>query len=180
MNFQQSKTYQNIVNAYNIDAEANTRYQIYADQARLEGYIEIAAVYETTARNDKEHARIWMRKLNEGVLPNTEQNLQNSYELESVLGNNLFREYSRIAQEEGYHDIATLFNDIANIELYHELRFRSLHGDLTLGDLYCRPTEMLWICMQCGNIIGGLCAPEICPVCSFPQGYYRLYNNDVI
>ncbi len=180
MDFRQSKTYQNILDAYNIEAELNTRYQIYADQARLENYIEIAAIYDVTARNQKEHARIWMRQLNEGVLPNTLQNLQNSYDIETNLGDILYREYSRIAREEGFDDIAALFNGIANIELNHDLRFRTLHEDLVRGELFCKPTETLWICMQCGNIMSGLCAPEICPVCTFPQGYYRLYSCEVI
>lgn len=180
MDFQQSKTYQNVLNAYNIEAEINTRYQIYADQARLEGYIEIAALYEVTARNDKEHARIWMRQLNQGVIPDTQQNLQSSYDIASNLGNSLYREYARIARDEGYNDIASLFNGIANIELNHDLNFRTFYERLIRGELYCQPTESLWICMQCGNIMSGLCAPEICPVCSFPQGYYRLYNNEII
>ncbi len=180
MDFQQSRTYQNLLNAYNIEAEANTRYELFADQARLEGYIEIASIYEVTARNEREHARIWMRQLNQGVLPNTENNLQSSYEWEENVGDNLFREYARIAREEGYDYIASLFNGIANIELNHDLRFRRLHDELIRGELYCQPVESLWICMQCGNIMSGLCAPEICPVCTFPQGYYRLYANDVI
>ena len=180
MDFQQSQTYQNIVNAYNIEAETSTRYQIYADQAMREGYIEIATIYEITSRSEKEHARIWMRQLNEGILPNTEQNLQNSYDRESDVGNSLYREYARIAREEGYNDIAALFNGIANIELNHDLRFRTLHEEMIRGELFCKPTETLWICMQCGNIMSGLCAPEICPVCLYPQGYYRLYNTEVI
>ena len=180
MDFQQSKTYQNVLNAYNLEAEINTRYQIYADQATLEGYIEIAALYEVTARNDKEHARIWMRQLNQGVIPDTQQNLQSSYDIASNLGNNLYREYARIARDEGYNDIASLFNGIANIELNHDLNFRTFYERLIRGELYCQPTESLWICMQCGNIMSGLCAPEICPVCTFPQGYYRLYNNEII
>ncbi len=180
MDFQQSRTYQNLLNAYQIEAELNTRYEIYADQARLEGYIEIATIYEATARNEKEHARIWMRRLNEGTLPNTEQNLQNSYDQETDLGNSLFREYARIARDEGYNDIAALFNGVANIELNHDLQFRTLHDRMIRGELFCKPTESLWICMQCGNILSGLCAPEICPVCSFPQGYYRLYAGEII
>ena len=180
MDFQQSKTYQNVLNAYNIEAEINTRYQIYADQARLEGYIEIALLYDITSRNEKEHARIWMRQLNQGVIPDTQQNLQSSYDIASNLGNSLYREYARIARDEGYNDIASLFNGIANIELNHDLNFRTYYERLTRGELYCQPTETLWICMQCGNIMSGICAPEICPVCTFPQGYYRLYNNEII
>ena len=178
MDFQQSRTYQNIMNAYNLEAVVNTRYQIYADQARLENYIEIASVFDITARNEKEHARIWLRQLNNSVLPNTEENLAACIAYENDVGNNVYREYARIAREEGYNDIAALFNGIANIELNHGLRFQILYDNLVRGELFCKPEETLWICMQCGNIMSGLCAPEVCPVCGFPQGYYRVYDDN--
>ncbi len=180
MDFQQSRTYQNILNAYNLEAVANTRYELSVEQARLEQYIEIAAVFETAARNEREHARIWMRQLNNGILPNTEQNLQSAIAFSSDLGNNVYREYARIAREEGYDDIAALFNGIANIELNHDLTFQTLYDELVRGELFCRQEEVLWICMQCGNIMSGTCAPAICPVCGFPQGYYRYYNEGMI
>ncbi len=180
MDFQQSKTYQNIMNAYNLEAVVNTRYLLYADQARLENYIEIATVFENTARNEKEHARIWLRQLNNSVLPNTDENLAACITYENDVGNNVYREYARVAREEGYNDIAALFNGIANIELNHGLRFQTLRENLVRGELFCKPEETLWICMQCGNILSGLCAPEICPVCGFPQGYYRLYGDNLI
>ncbi|MGF7143180.1 rubrerythrin [Anaerotaenia torta] len=177
MDFQQSRTYQNILNAYNLEAEANTRSELSAEQAEAEQYIEIAAVYRSVATNEKEHARIWMRQLNRGTLPDTEQNLRDSIAFASDLGNNVYREYARIAREEGYDDIAALFNGIANIELNHEATFRTLLEEMIRGELFCRPEESLWICMQCGNIMSGICAPEICPVCGFPQGYYRYYEE---
>ncbi len=177
MDFQQSRTYQNILNAYNLEAEANTRLELSAEQAESEQYIEIAAVYRSVATNEKEHARIWMRQLNRGTLPDTEQNLRDSIAFASDLGNNVYREYARIAREEGYDDIAALFNGIANIELNHEATFRTLLEEMIRGELFCRPEESLWICMQCGNIMSGICAPEICPVCGFPQGYYRYYEE---
>lgn len=180
MDFQQSKTYQNIMNAYNLEAVVNTRYLLYADQARLENYIEIATVFEVTARNEKEHARIWLRHLNNSVLPNTEENLASCIAYENEVGNTVYREYARVAREEGYNDIAALFNGIANIELNHGLRFQTLHENLIRGELFCKPEETLWICMQCGNIMSGLCAPEVCPVCGFPQGYYRVYTDNPI
>ncbi|MBP1757137.1 MAG: hypothetical protein H6Q59_3535 [Firmicutes bacterium] len=180
MDFQQSKTYQNILNAYNLESVVNTRYLLYADQARLENYIEIATIFETTARNEKEHARIWLRKINNGTLPNTEENLVASISYENDVGNNIYREYARVAREEGYNDIASLFNGIANIELNHGLRFQTYHANLVRGELLCKPEDSLWICMQCGNIMSGKCAPDICPVCGFPQGYYRFYSNEVL
>lgn len=180
MNFQQSRTFQNLLQAYEAELKISTRYLISGDIARQEGYIEISAFYEITARNQMEHARIWLRNLNNGTLPDTEQNLLDSSAIEAELGNKTYREYARIALEEGYNDIAALFNGVANIELNHNLRFRSFYDNFVRGELFCKPGETLWICMQCGNIMSGICAPEICPVCSFPQGYYRVYDNNVI
>ena len=177
MEFQQSRTYSNLVSAYNAELMAATRYLIYGDRARQEGYIEIGNIYDTTARNDKEHARIWLRRINEGLLPTTEQFLLSSVEEETYAGNVMYREYARIAREEGYNDIAALFNGVANIDLNHSLEFRTLYENYIRNQLFCKPQQTLWICLQCGNILSGECAPEICPVCGFPQGYYWLYDE---
>jgi rubrerythrin len=175
MNFDQSITYSNLQNAFNLELMASTLYELNGDKARDEGYIEIANIFDITSRNEKEHARIWQRRLNNGILPSTEQNLLESSELELAAAN-LFRDYAQIAREEGYSDIAALFNGVANIELNHELRFRTLYDNVVRGQVFCKPEAKLWICMACGNILSGTCAPEICPVCQFPQGYYRLYD----
>lgn len=180
MDFQQSKTYQNLLLAYDEELKSSTKYRLYGDTARTEGYIEIAEIYEITSRNEMEHARIWLRNLNNGILPNTEQNLQTSVVIETAEGDKIYREFARTAQEEGYNEIAALFNGVANIELNHDLTFRSLYDNLVRNELFCKPGETLWICMQCGNIMSGLCAPQICPVCLFPQGYYRLYDCEII
>lgn len=177
MDFQQSKTYANITSAFQTERIACTTNQLYADRARQEGYIEIGDVFDVTARNHKEHSRIFWRRLNNGVLPPTVDNLQSGAEQEAYLGYNLFREYAVTAREEGYDDIASLFNGIANIELNHNLNFNALRNNILKGEVFCKPKETLWICMQCGNILSGMCAPERCPVCGFPQGYYRLYNS---
>lgn len=166
------------MNAMQLEQIACTRYQLYADQAREENYIEIGTVFDVTARNEKEHARIWWRRLNNGTLTPTVDNLQNCAELEAYVGNNLYREYAATAREEGYNDIAALFNGIANIELNHNLNFTTLRDNILRGEVFCKPTETLWICMQCGNIMSGTCAPVICPVCGFPQGYYRQYTTE--
>jgi rubrerythrin len=176
VDFQQSQTYNNLLNALNIEQIVNTQYMLYSDQAKLEGYIQISEIYDAIARNEREHARIWMRQLNNGTLPLTEQNLKASAEYEATVGNQLYREYSRIATEEGFPAIAALFNGISNIELNHNLIFLSLYEDVIRQEVFCKPVTSLWLCMQCGNIMSGECAPAICPVCGFPQGYYRLYN----
>jgi len=176
MDFQQSKTFSNLLKSYESELISTTYYMLNADQSRLEGYIEIGNIFDVTAKNEKEHARIWQRSLNSGTLPKTEQNLIDSADREVAVAQ-MYRDYAKIANEEGYSEIAALFNGIANIELNHDLRFRSLYSEVVTDQVFCKPDTTLWICMQCGNIMSGKCAPDICPVCGFPQGYYRLYTS---
>ena len=175
MDFQQSKTYQNIQSAYHLELAASSIYSIYADRATDDNLIEITNTYITISRNEKEHARIFLKRLNNGTVPPTAQNLNDSSKLE-LNAANLYRDYAKTAREEGFSDLAALFNGIANIELNHNLRFEALYENLTRNELLCKPESTLWICMQCGNILSGTCAPAICPVCGFPQGYYRVFN----
>lgn len=177
MEFQQSRTYANLQTAYESELMESTRDSISGDRARQEGYQYIGFVYDTLTRNNKEHARIWLRQLNGGTLPNTVEFLIEDSQSESASGNNMYREFAQIALEEGFDDIASLFSGVANIDLNHSLRLRELYEDVIRGEAFCRPQEQLWICMECGNILSGLCAPEVCPVCGFPQGYYRLYTE---
>lgn len=180
MEFQNSRTYANLQNAYEIELMQSTLYSIYGDIARQEGYQEIGNVYDIFQRNNKEHARIWLRQLNNGNLPNIEEALAASAEIEIYNGNQLYREYANIAREEGYTEIESLFNGVANIDLNHSLQLRTYYDEVLRNQVFCRPQPHLWICMQCGNIMNGLCAPEVCPVCDFPQGYYRLYNVEPV
>jgi rubrerythrin len=177
MAFQDSRTYANLQNAFNMELRLSALYSIYGDIARQAGYIQIGNIYEILQRNNKEHARIWLRNINEGILPDTAQVLAASMQQEYYMGNQLYREYARIANEEGYANIEALFNGVANIDLNHGLQLDVQYNDVIRNQVFCKPRETLWICMQCGNILSGLCAPEICPVCGFPQGYYRVYNN---
>lgn len=176
MDFQQSRTYQNLLNAYQGKLKNSTYFSICSDSAVNENYIEISNIFTTTARNEKEHARIFLRLINNGQVPPTAENLSASINL-GMEEAKLFRQYAQTAQEEGYTEIAALFNGIANIELNHNLQFQTQYNYLLNDQLFCKPSSRLWICMQCGNIMSGLCAPEICPVCGFPQGYYRVYSN---
>ncbi|MDF2539973.1 MAG: hypothetical protein K0S76_2994 [Herbinix sp.] len=178
MDFQQSQTYQNLQNAYNVELNNSTTFSIYGDRARQEGYNEIGNYFDTVTRNEKEHARIWLRQLNNGELPTTAENLRYSSEVAAATGNEMYRDYARIAREEGYDDIAALFNGVANIDLNHNTIFQRLYGEVETDTVFCKERETLWICMQCGNIMSGLCAPEICPVCGFPQAFYRQYFSE--
>lgn len=174
MEFQQSKTFSNLQKAYERELTVSTLYNIFSDKARSDGYIEISNNFDTITRNEKEHARTFMRNLNNGNIPPTQQNLLDSanYEIDTAA---LYREYAATATQEGYTDLAALFNGVANIELNHNLSFRSKYDDVVREEVFCKPQDTLWICIQCGNIMSGPCAPEICPVCGFPQGYYKVF-----
>lgn len=175
MEFQESKTYANLQSAMDRELRNSTQYDIYSDKAREQGYIEIGNVFTTIARNELEHARIWLKQLNNGEVPSTEQNLASSIETETL--SDIYRRYAQVAIEEGYNNIAALFNGVANIELNHSLEFQVMYENVVANTVFCKPDEYLWICMACGNILSGKCAPEICPVCGFPQGYYKILER---
>ncbi len=180
MEFQQSRTYANLQNAYDIELMQSTLYSIYGDIVRQSGYHQIGNIYDIFQGNNKEHARIWLRQLNQGNLPDASEVLQLSAQQEYYKGNQLYRDYARIAREEGYNDIESLFNGIANIDLNHGLQLETQYNDVIRDQVFCKDQETLWICMQCGNILNGLCAPVVCPVCGFPQSFYRLYGTEPI
>ncbi len=177
MDFQQSRTYTNLRIAYEDKLSVTSKFLIYRNIAKDEGYIEIAHIYETTASQDLEHARIWLRQINQGTLPSTEEVLLDSIQLENAPAGGMYQEFARIALEEGYNEIANLFSGIANIDFNHGTEFKIQYDNVIQNQVFCKPNERLWICMQCGNIMSGLCAPAICPVCGFPQGYYRPFDS---
>lgn len=176
MEFQESRTFTNLMNAYEGKLISSSKYEIYGAQAMREGYIQIGNIFDLTSNNDREHAIIWLRLINEGVLPDTLQNLQDAAANEEYVASNLYLEYASVATEEGYSDIASLFNGIANIGLNHEFRFEALIDNIETDQVFCKKeATTLWVCTVCGNILSGICAPERCPICGYPQGYYQLY-----
>lgn len=176
MDFNQSRTYINIQSAFEGELMSSTLYAIYGIKARQENYIQIGNVYDIISGFEREHAIIWYKLLNGGQIPPTLQNLINSSDIEERKGNNTYREYANIAREEGFDSIGALFDGIANIELNHDVIFQNFADNIENGEVFCKPREVLWICINCGNIMGGTCAPLICPICGFPQGYYQVYD----
>ncbi len=176
MDFQQSQTYANLLQAYDRQLRASTQYLIYGDIARQDGYREIGNIFDDTARNEITQAVTWLRFLNNGVLPVTLTNLSNAIDSETSSANDLYRSFAQTARNEGFDDIAAIFNGVANIELNHTLDFQIQYDNILRGQVFCKDTSVLWICMACGNILNGVCAPEICPVCFNPQSYYRVYS----
>ncbi len=174
MDFQQSKTYQNLQSAFEYELQSQAKYDIFGVKASKEILLGISFTFETVSRNNRFIAERLRNIINGGEL-NTEQNLEEATENENYAGNIMYRDFSRVAREEGYGDIAALFSGIANIKLNHQLTFQTYLGEIRTNTLFCKNEEKLWICLGCGNILSGLCAPEICPICFYPQGYYELF-----
>lgn len=176
MDFQQSLTYANLQKAYENELMSGTKYSIYAQQARKEGYIQIGDVFDISTHHEREHGVIFLKLMNDYKVPDTLTNLMESTAAQGDKGNKIYREYAQIAREEGYENIAVLFDGIANIEINLEVTFRYFADLIKQNAVFCKEEETLWICTNCGNILGGLCAPTICPICGFPQGYYEQYS----
>ncbi len=178
MDFRSSKTFQNLLNAVNGELKASTKYEIYSSKAREDGFEQIGNIFEETSHNEKEHAEIWLKILNNGEIPYTLDNLKDAYSGESHEWTSMYPEYARIAREEGFNEIAFLFDGIANIERHHNFRFRELAKNIKNGEVFCKPVENLWICLNCGNIVRGKCAPKKCPVCGYPQAFFELLEEN--
>lgn len=175
MDFQQSKTYQNLQNAFAYETQSKAIYDIFSVRAEQEVLLGISFTFDTLSRNDRFIAERLRNIINGGVYT-TEQNLREAANSELNAGNVMYRDYSRIAMEEGYGDIASLFNGIANIKLNHNFTLQNYLSEIQTGSLFCKDEPKLWICLGCGNILSGVCAPAICPICGYPQGYYELFE----
>jgi len=172
MDFRQSETFRNIEAAYNIELRANGEYELFARRARQEELVEISLLFDTISRNELFISERLRRILHAGT-PDTAQNLIEARD-STLIESNLYREYARVAIEEGYTEYASLFSGIANIILNHNNSFDNMIRDIERNELFCKPQESLWQCLGCGNIMSGLCAPNICPICGYPQSYYQL------
>jgi rubrerythrin len=176
MDFQQSKTYQNLISAFEFETQSKAKYDIFSIKARQEVLLGISFTFETLSRNDRFIAER-LRNLINGGEPDTEQNLTEAADSELYAGDVMYREFSQTARDEGYADIASLFSGIANIKLNHNYAIQTHLTDFQNNTLFCQEEARLWICLGCGNILNGVCAPEICPICGYPQGYYELFRN---
>lgn len=175
MELKDSQTFQNLQKAFEEELISSSTYRLYGALAGREGYIQIKNIFDKTSHQQIEHARIWLRILNNGELPSTETNLNDASVNSAFPMTALYNQYSQTAREEGFTEIATLFDGVANIEREYDGRFRAEFQNIQSGQLFCKPAEVIWVCLNCGNLLYGNCAPEICPVCFFPQGYYAIY-----
>lgn len=169
-----SKTEKNLLTAFAGESEARNKYTYYASKARKDGYVQIANIFEETAANEKEHAKIWFKLLNGGAISSTVDNLVDAANGENYEWTDMYAGFAKEAKEEGFDEIAFLFEEVAKIEKEHEERYRKLLANIQ-GDLvFSRDGDVIWQCSNCGHICVGKKAPEVCPVCAHPQSYFQL------
>ena len=175
-NLKGSKTEQNLLAAFAGESQARNKYTYFASRAKKDGYVQIAKIFEETANNEKEHAKIWFKLLS--GIGNTEENLKAAADGEGFEWTEMYPEFARIAKEEGFDQIAELFNKVADIEKTHEARYKKLLENIKENAVFASNNEEIWECSNCGHIVKGKTAPETCPVCSHPQAYFERRANN--
>lgn len=173
-NLKGTKTEENLKAAFAGESQARNKYTYYASKAKKDGYVQIADIFEETANNEKEHAKIWFKLLHEGSVPSTTQNLLDAAEGENFEWTDMYAQFAADARAEGFEDIANLFEKVGAIEKTHEERFRKLLANVQGNLVFSRDEDMIWECSNCGHIMIGKKAPEMCPVCQHPQSYFKV------
>ena len=178
MELKGSKTEQNLMTAFAGESQARNKYTYYASKAKKDGYEQIAAIFEETANNEKEHAKMWFKELHGGAIPSTEVNLLEAAEGENYEWTDMYDGFAKTARDEGFERIAKLFEGVAAIEKEHEARYRKLLENLEDGLVFSRDGDKIWQCRNCGHIVIGKEAPKVCPVCAHPQSYFEIKNEN--
>ena len=174
MEFKGSRTEANLMAAFAGESQARNKYTYYASKAKKDGYVQIAKIFEETAENEKEHAKIWFKLLHDGGIPATTANLEDAAAGERYEWTDMYAEFERVAKEEGFDHIAYLFGAVGKIEKEHEERYRKLLANIE-GDLvFSKDNDVIWQCSNCGHIMIGKKAPQMCPVCAHPQAYFQI------
>lgn len=174
MELKGSKTWENLQTAFAGESQAHTKYLYYASKANKDGYVQIGKLFEETAKNEKEHAKIWFKLLHDGEVPATEVNLADAASGENYEWTDMYAGFAETAAEEGFKEIAFLFKSVGAIEKTHEERYRKLLGNIQEGLVFSRDEDMIWECSNCGHIVIGKKAPEVCPVCKHPKSYFQI------
>ena len=174
MELKGSRTEANLLAAFAGESEARNKYTFYASKARKDGYEQIADIFEMTAANEKEHAEIWFKLLKGGEINPTLENLGDAADKEQYEWSEMYKSFAEEARKEGFNNIAIFFEKVGNIEKEHEERFRKLAGNISEGIVFSRDGDTVWICRNCGHVLIGKKAPEMCPVCSHPKSYFEI------
>lgn len=174
MELKGSSTEENLRTAFAGESQAHTMYLYYASKASKDGYVQIGKMFEETARNEKEHAKIWFKLLHDGGVPSTEENLADAAAGENYEWTDMYAGFAKTAREEGFDEIAFLFEKVGAIEKTHEERYRKLLKNIQDDVVFSRDGDVIWECSNCGHIVIGKKAPEVCPVCNHPKSYFQI------
>ena len=173
MNLKGTKTEANLQTAFAGESQARNKYTYYASKAKKEGYEQIAAIFEETAANEKEHAKMWFKLLHDNDIPSTVENLADAADGENYEWTDMYAQFAKEAKEEGFDRIAYLFEAVGAIEKTHEERYRKLLANVEGGLVFSSEGDAIWECRNCGHIYIGKEVPKICPVCAHPQSFFQ-------
>ena len=173
-NLKGTKTEKNLMEAFAGESQARNKYTYYASKAKKDGYEQIAAIFQETADNEKEHAKLWFKLLHDGQIPSTEENLKDAAAGENYEWTNMYEKMAKEAKEEGFDHIAFLFEEVGKIEKEHEERYKKLLENIENGLVFSKDGDKIWKCRNCGHIVIGKQAPDVCPVCAHPQSYFEI------
>lgn len=174
MELKGSKTEKNLMEAFAGESQARNKYTYYASKAKKEGYEQLAAIFLETADNEKEHAKLWFKLLHDGEVPSTPENLKDAADGENYEWTDMYNRMAKEAKEEGFTKIAYLFEEVGKIEKEHEERYRKLLNNVENELVFSKDGDRIWKCRNCGHIVIGNKAPEVCPVCNHPKAYFEI------
>ena len=169
-----TKTEKNLQAAFAGESMARNKYSYFASQAKKDGYVQISAIFEETAGNEKEHAKMWYKYLNGGKVSDTMTNLADAAAGENYEWTDMYATFAKEAKEEGFDEIAAKFSMVAEVEKAHEARYRKLLKNIEDKVVFSKDGDCIWQCLNCGHICVGKQAPELCPVCNHPQAYFQI------
>ena len=178
MELKGSKTEQNLMTAFAGESQARNKYTYFASKAKKEGYEQIAAIFQETADNEKEHAKIWFKLLNGGEIGTTAENLNAAADGENYEWTDMYADFAKTAEEEGFTELAEKFRMVAAIEKTHEERYRALLHNVETKEVFEKSEVKVWECRNCGHIVVGVKAPQVCPVCNHPQAYFEIHAEN--
>ena len=171
-----TKTEQNLRTAFSGESEARNKYTFFASVAKKEGYEQIAALFQKTADNEREHAKLWFKELN--GIGDTAENLKSAAEGENYERTDMYAGFAKTAEEEGFTELAAKFQLVAEIEKHHEERYRALLKNVEMAEVFAKSEVKVWECRNCGHIMVGMSAPRVCPACSHSQSYFEIHAEN--
>ena len=173
-----TQTEKNLMSAFAGESQARNKYTYFASKAKKEGYEQIADIFLETADNEKEHAKMWFKYLEGGEIKSTAENLKAAADGENFEWTGMYKEFAEVAEKEGFHEIALKFKAVGEIEKHHEERYRKILSNIETKQVFEKSTVKVWECRNCGHIVVGTKAPDVCPVCAHPQSYFEVRNEN--